>query len=138
MFRLVNPISADDMAMSHNIFRFSRVVTLLVWVVLLSGAMVHGAIAIPVVDSVRIGDYAKKTRFVIELDKTVKFNVYTLGNPYRVVIELPEVIWRIKANAIRGGRRISGYRFGLFRPGHSRVVIDLKSPMKVTNFFSLS
>jgi len=126
------------MAMSHNIFRFSRVVAFCVGVALLSGIVTNNAIAIPIVESVRIGDYEKKTRFVIDLNKPVTFNVYSLKNPYRVVIELPEVIWRIKKKSRGEGRRITGYRFGLFRPGQARIVIDLKSPMKVTKSFRLS
>jgi len=126
------------MAMSHNIFRFLSIVTFCVGVTLLSGVVPNNAAAIPIVESVRIGDYEKKTRFVIDLNKPVNFNVYSLKNPDRLVIELPEVIWRIKEKSRGEGRRIAGYRFGLFRPGQSRIVIDLKSPMKVTKFFRLS
>ena len=63
---------------------------------MLSGVVPNNAAAIPIVESVRIGDYEKKTRFVIDLNKPVNFNVYSLKNPDRLVIELPEVIWRIK------------------------------------------
>ena len=82
--------------MSHNIFRFLSIVTFCVGVTLLSGVVPNNAAAIPIVESVRIGDYEKKTRFVIDLNKPVNFNVYSLKNPDRLVIELPEVIWRIK------------------------------------------
>ena len=138
MFSFVNSISSNDMAISHNIFRFLKVIALPVGVALLSGVMTHSGLAAPTVKSVRIGDYEEKTRFVIELNKPVEFNVYSLKNPYRVVVKLPEVIWRVKEKPRRGGRRIVGYRFGLFRPGQSRIVIDLKSPMEVTKFFRLS
>ena len=137
MFSLVNPISGNDMAMSHNIFSFLRLVASRAGIVLLIGLFQNSAIATPIVESIRIGDYEKKTRFVIELNKLVKFNTYSLENPNRVVIELPEVTWRIKKDYRRSSRRISGYRFGLFRPGHSRVVIDLKSPMRVSKSFRL-
>ena len=135
MFSFVNSISGNDMAISHNIFRFPKVIALPVGVALLSGVMTHSGLAAPTVKSVRIGDYEEKTRFVIELNKSVNVNVYSLKNPNRLVIELPEVIWRIKEEPKRGSRRISGYRFGLFRPGQSRIVIDLKSHMKVSKFF---
>ncbi len=138
MFSFVNSISGNDMAISHNIFLFLKVIALPIGVTLLSGIVTKSALATPIVKSVRIGDYEDKTRFVIELNKPVKFNVYTLKNPYRVVVKLPEVAWRVKAKPKRGGRRIIGYRFGLFRPGQSRIVIDLKSAMKVTKFFRLS
>ncbi len=125
------------MAVSHNMFGFQRLLVQLISVVLLLGMSNFGAAAMPVVDSVRIGDYPEKTRFVMEFDKPVKFNVFTLGSPYRVVIELPEVAWRIKPETVPKGKRITGYRFGLFKPGQSRVVIDLKSPIKVSKSFTL-
>ncbi|NKB22321.1 MAG: AMIN domain-containing protein [Alphaproteobacteria bacterium] len=118
-------------------FGIRKIYSQLGLVVLLLGALLGNASAMPVVDSVRIGDYSEKTRFVMEFDKPVKFNVFTLGSPYRVVIELPEVTWKIKPNAVPRGKRITGYRFGLFRPGQSRVVIDLKSPIKVSRSFAL-
>jgi N-acetylmuramoyl-L-alanine amidase len=137
MFHLNNPISGRDMARNHYISGFRKIFAQLIWGVALFSAFASAALAMPVVDSVRIGDYPEKTRFVIEFDKPIKFNVFTLGSPYRVVVELPEVAWRIKPDAVPRGKRITGYRFGLFRPGQSRVVIDLKSPIKVTNSFTL-
>ena len=125
------------MAVSHNMFGFRRQLIRLISVVSLLGMSICGVAAMPIVDSVRIGDYPEKTRFVMEFDKPVKFNVFTLGAPYRVVIELPEVAWRIKPDAVPKGKRITGYRFGLFKPGQSRVVIDLKSPIKVSKSFTL-
>ena len=125
------------MARSHNISGSRKTFAQFIWVVALFCAIASGASAMPIVDSVRIGDYPEKTRFVIEFDKPIKFNVFTLGSPYRVVVELPEVAWRIKPDAVPRGKRITGYRFGLFRPGQSRVVIDFKSSIKVTNSFTL-
>jgi N-acetylmuramoyl-L-alanine amidase len=137
MFRPNNPISGGAMARSHNISCFRKIFAQLIWGVALFSAFVSGASAMPVVESVRIGDYPEKTRFVIEFDKPIKFNVFTLGSPYRIVVELQEVAWRIKPDVAPRGKRITGYRFGLFRPGQSRVVIDLKSPIRVTNSFIL-
>lgn len=137
MFYPNNPISCRAMARNHNISGFRRILAQLSWCAAVFSAFASGASAMPVVDSVRIGDYPEKTRFVIEFDKPIKFNFFTLGSPYRVVVELPEVAWRIKPDAVPRGKRITGYRFGLFRPGQSRVVIDLKSPIRVTNSYTL-
>jgi N-acetylmuramoyl-L-alanine amidase len=89
------------------------------------------------VTSVRIGDYASKTRIVLDLSDKIPFNLFTLANPYRVVINLPEVDWRFDADAVRHGKRITGFRFGLFRPGQSRVVIDVSRPVNVSKSFIL-
>ncbi|MBT5047555.1 MAG: N-acetylmuramoyl-L-alanine amidase [Rhodospirillaceae bacterium] len=91
----------------------------------------------PVVESVRVGDQIKKTRFVVDLSAKVSFSVFTLADPYRVVIDLSEVDWRLKPDAVRPGRRITGFRFGLFRSGQSRMVLDVKQPVNVTKAFIL-
>ncbi len=125
------------MKIRHNIYRFSRAKAIAVWTVFWSIALLQPGFSMPIVDSIRIGDYEDKTRLVMELDKSVKFNVFTLGNPYRIVIELPKVNWQIKSTNLKGGKRIIGYRFGLFKPNQSRFVIDLRGPIRIAKAFKL-
>ena len=49
----------------------------------------------PVITGARIGDHGVTTRFVLEADEKLKFRIFTLASPYRVVIDLPEVAWRL-------------------------------------------
>ena len=91
----------------------------------------------PAVYSVRIGDYAAKTRIVLDLSGKISFSIFSLADPYRMVINLPEVDWRLKDDDIRPGKRITGFRFGLFRPGQSRMVIDVARPVRVAKSFYL-
>ena len=51
----------------------------------------------PVVTGVRIGDHAQSTRFVMDLDKHVDFHVFALADPYRIVLDLPELSWKISS-----------------------------------------
>jgi len=95
------------------------------------------AIAKSTVTAVRIGDYASKTRIVFDLSEKVSFNLFSLADPYRVVINLPEVDWRLNVDTVRPGKRVTGFRFGLFRRGQSRVVIDVARPFSVTKKFIL-
>jgi N-acetylmuramoyl-L-alanine amidase len=95
------------------------------------------AVAKPAVTSVRIGDHATKTRIVLDLSAKIPFELFSLADPYRVVINLPQVDWGLDADAVRPGKRITGFRFGLFRPGQSRVVIDVARPVSVANTFIL-
>ena len=82
--------------------------------------------AAPVVMSVRIGEHADRTRFVIELSDPVKLRVFTLANPNRVVIDMPAMLWRLNGpQKPTGNGAIHSYRYGLFRPGNARIVIDL-------------
>jgi N-acetylmuramoyl-L-alanine amidase len=85
------------------------------------------------ISDVRIGVHPTKTRMVVEIDAKVAYRVFTLSNPYRVVVDLPEVGWKLAPSAgekVRVGV-ISSYRFGLFQPGNSRLVIDIDRPVKV-------
>ncbi|MCH9051463.1 MAG: N-acetylmuramoyl-L-alanine amidase [Proteobacteria bacterium] len=92
----------------------------------------------PVITAVRIGDHGATTRFVIEADKKLKYRIFTLASPYRVVIDLPEVAWRLLPGAGGTGRGlIEGFRFGLFAPGKSRVVIDMRAPVGIKRSFML-
>ncbi|HEY1612510.1 MAG TPA: N-acetylmuramoyl-L-alanine amidase [Rhizomicrobium sp.] len=84
----------------------------------------------PVVMNVRVGEHPDKTRFVVELSDPAKARVFTLSAPDRVVIDLPQVLWRVSgADHPSGKGSVKSYRYGLFRPGNSRFVIDLNQPV---------
>lgn len=88
------------------------------------------------VTDARIGLHPDKTRFVIELSKTVKFRVFTLDNPKRVVIDLPQVDWKLPFNSgKRGMGPIRNVRYDLYRAGTSRLVLDLDQPLKLEQAF---
>lgn len=88
--------------------------------------------AAPVVMDARIGEHPDRTRFVIEVSDPVQIRVFTLANPDRVVIDLPDVLWRLQnADRPAGTGAVRSYRYGPFRPGDSRFVIDLNRPVSV-------
>ncbi len=91
----------------------------------------------PVVTDARIGAHGTTTRFVIELSAPAPYHVFLLAEPYRAVIDLPEVDWRLPANAESGRGVITARRYGLFKPGTSRVVLDLSEPVAVAKSFAL-
>jgi N-acetylmuramoyl-L-alanine amidase len=87
----------------------------------------------PIVMSARIAEHADRTRFVVELSDPVDMRTFTLSNPNRVVIDMPAVQWHLDgAPRPTGHGAIKSYRYGLFRPGNSRFVIDLNQPMTVS------
>jgi N-acetylmuramoyl-L-alanine amidase len=89
-----------------------------------------GGASVPVVLGARVGEQPDRTRFVIELSDPLELRVFTLTNPDRVVVDMPEVLWRLQ-NPDRpvGSGAVRAYRYGLFRPGDSRFVIDLNKPV---------
>ncbi|HEY1962952.1 MAG TPA: N-acetylmuramoyl-L-alanine amidase [Rhizomicrobium sp.] len=89
-----------------------------------------GSAAFPMVLNARIGEHGDYTRFVFELSDPVKFRVFTLSSPNRVVIDMPEVLWRLQAPDFPSGKGVvKDYRYGLFRPGDSRFIVDLNGPV---------
>jgi N-acetylmuramoyl-L-alanine amidase len=87
---------------------------------------------VPMVIGARIGEQADRTRFVVELSDPVAIRVFTLANPNRVVIDMPSVVWHLQDAPHPSGRGpVRSYRYGLFRPGNSRFVIDLNGPVQV-------
>ena len=87
---------------------------------------------------VRIGVNAAATRFVLDLTDQVPFKVYTMREPYRVVVDLPELAWRVDPTSAREhGGVIERFRFGLFKPGTFRVVLDVSKPVAVHSAVAL-
>jgi len=84
---------------------------------------------LPVVMDARIGEHPDRTRFVVEVSDPFRLRIFTLSNPDRVVIDMPEVLWRLNGPPRPSGRGlVKSYRYGLFRAGNSRFVIDLNAP----------
>jgi N-acetylmuramoyl-L-alanine amidase len=96
------------------------------------------AIAETTVTAARIGVTAAKTRFVLEMDRKTKYQIFTLANPYRVVVDLPEVAWSVRRRNVKPDGLIKDFRYGLFRTGVSRVVLDAKKPVIVSKSFRLA
>lgn len=98
----------------------------------------HASAADLEIASIRLGNHNDYTRFVIDMSTDVKPRVFTLADPYRVVIDLPEAKWNTAANAGKDGKGlVRGYRYGLFRAGNSRIVLDMNGPAKVGRIFNL-
>ncbi|MEX0922967.1 MAG: N-acetylmuramoyl-L-alanine amidase [Rhodovibrionaceae bacterium] len=101
-------------------------------------ALVWPASAQPSVTDVRLGAHADKTRFVVELTEAPRYRVFSLPDPYRVVIDLPQLDWpEAHSEMTQSKGLVSALRFGLFTPGTSRVVLDLTQPSAIEAVFVL-
>jgi N-acetylmuramoyl-L-alanine amidase len=93
----------------------------------------------PVASDVRLGGDAKQTRFVVDLNRKVDIVAFTLADPYRVVIDLPQVAFRLPPDAGEHGRGlVKAFRYGLIMQGGSRIVLDTKGPVRVEKAFVLA
>jgi N-acetylmuramoyl-L-alanine amidase len=84
----------------------------------------------------RVAGDANTTRFVADLTRPVSYSVYVLPNPYRVMIDLPDVAFDLPPEA--GGEPlglVSAYRFGPLGNGRARIVIDTTGPVLIGKSF---
>ena len=92
------------------------------------------ATGFPTASDARLAGDAKQTRFVLDLDRTIRFRAFTLADPYRVVVDVPQVNFALADGAGTAGRGlIKAFRYGLVMPGGSRIVFDLTGPARIAN-----
>ncbi|MEO0504377.1 MAG: N-acetylmuramoyl-L-alanine amidase, partial [Pseudomonadota bacterium] len=70
----------------------------------------------------------------LSLSQGVPFRVFTLDNPARLVADFREVDFAgvVAGDLLADAGRVTAVRFGPFRPGWSRLVLDLAEPMLPT------
>lgn len=86
----------------------------------------------------RLGGDAQRTRFVADLSREVRFRLFTLADPYRVIIDLPDVKFQLPSGLGQKGRGlVAAFRYGLIAEGKARIVIDLNTPVLVDKAFVL-
>lgn len=90
----------------------------------------------PIASAARLAGDGKQTRFILDIDQTVTFRAVTLADPYRVVIDVPQLSFQLPAGTGAGGRGlVKAFRYGLVLPGGSRIVFDLTGPAKIANSY---
>jgi N-acetylmuramoyl-L-alanine amidase len=88
----------------------------------------------PVASGVRLAGDGKQIRFILDLDQPIPVHAFPLADPYRVVIDIPQVSFQLPPGIGTTGRGlIKAFRYGLVMPGGSRIVFDLTGPAKITS-----
>jgi len=115
-----------------SILKFSRKTLCLILFCLVFSS--QSIMAAPLqVKGMRIWNSSEKTRFVLDIDRPPEYQVFTLDDPKRVVLDLEEaklvtpLLGDLKdsvINRIRSGRRGSGLR----------LVLDIKEKIKLSSF----
>lgn len=72
-----------------------------------------------------------RTRFVIALERKADFQVFSLRNPNRVIVDLPDVRVALPAARDQPVGLIKSFRGGLTAPGKMRIVIEVTDPVVV-------
>ncbi|MHB8270336.1 N-acetylmuramoyl-L-alanine amidase [Bradyrhizobium sp.] len=96
------------------------------------------AASFPIASDVRLAGDNKRTRFILDLDKNIQFRAFALADPYRVVVDLPQLTFQLASGAGTAGRGlIKAFRYGLVMPGGSRIVFDLAGPARIEKSYVL-
>jgi N-acetylmuramoyl-L-alanine amidase len=93
----------------------------------------------PVATDARLAGDATRTRMIVDLSRPIGITAFTLADPYRIIIDLPQVTFALAARTGESGRGlIKAFRYGLVMQGGSRIVIDATGPVRVDKAFVLN
>ena len=111
-------------------------VTVLAAGLVVGPVMASSAADAPMIFDARVVGDQHRMRFVADLSEPVRPAVFTLAEPYRIVVDLPEVRFALPDHIGRSGRGlISAFRYGLMSVGKSRIVIDVSVPVLIDKTF---
>lgn len=116
--------------------RFSRLVPGLFLAALLfcvpAGAFAASADTSPLLAfAARIAGDDARTRLIIDFDRKPDFEVHYVANPYRILIDLPQTDFGIKAEELEARGIFTDIRYGAMAAGRSRIVLTATRPVGV-------
>ncbi len=86
----------------------------------------------------RLAGDEKRTRFIVDLSRKVDLHAFTLADPYRVIVDLPELTFDLPQHAGKKGRGlVTAFRYGMFGEGKARLVLDAAVPVLIDKAFVL-
>lgn len=84
-------------------------------------------------DGSQVVGHAKRASLTLALSQPVPYRIFTLTDPRRMVVDFAEVDWTgFNPVAFDQADQIATVRVGNFRPGWSRMVLDLDEPLVVS------
>jgi N-acetylmuramoyl-L-alanine amidase len=92
----------------------------------------------PIAVDARLADESGVARLTFDLSSPVEARAFSMADPDRIIIDVPEVNFQVDPAVGRApqgrslGQIVKSFRFGLLGPGKSRIVIDLAAPARVT------
>jgi N-acetylmuramoyl-L-alanine amidase len=92
----------------------------------------------PSVIAARVSGDKSQTRIVFDLSRKVDTRAFALADPYRLVIDLPQMRFQLPSQSGEAGKGlVKAFRFGLMKKGGSRIVLDLAAPVRLDRSFVL-
>jgi len=82
--------------------------------------------------SAEVAGDKRLTTFRMGLSRGVRAEIFTLADPYRVIIDLPDVAFHLPEGAGQKAQGlVTAFRYGLIAEGKARVVIDASGPVLI-------
>lgn len=82
----------------------------------------------------QVRDAGRSLEIDLHLSQTVPYRIFTLDDPRRLVADFKEIDWTgVNRAALDNADLASDLRFGVLRPGWSRLVVDLAAPLAVAS-----
>ncbi len=95
-------------------------------------------LAVPVASSLTIEHKEDAAVLTASLTYAIPFNVYVLSSPYRVMIDMPDVDFRLKGRVRNSsGGLVRAVRYGRMAPGKARIVLEVDGPVLIRRSYAL-
>lgn len=88
-----------------------------------------------VIENLRFGVHPDKTRIVLDMSRETDFRAFTLPDPYRVVVDFPQLNWRAERDRGQGVGVVEVFRYGRFDAETTRLVLDTSGPVLIDQAF---
>ena len=82
------------------------------------------------ISKIRIINFSEGARLIIESDNPIKYDVFSLKNPSRLVVDLAKIKFSDNFSLPPNKGIVKEVRFGSFNNDISRIVFDLNKPLK--------
>lgn len=89
------------------------------------------------VENLRFGVHPDKTRIVLDMSVDSEYRAFILADPYRVVVDFPDVTWQSANDRGQGVGLVNAYRYGAFDSHTTRLVLDTSGPAMIGSMFTL-
>jgi len=94
--------------------------------------------AVPYVLDARVVGDDSRVRFIADTSLPLDAAVFPLADPYRIVVDLPQVHFVMPDGTGSQGRSlVSAFRYGLISEGKSRIVMDVTGPVAIDKEFTV-
>jgi N-acetylmuramoyl-L-alanine amidase len=94
--------------------------------------------SLPIATDARLAGDDRETRLVLDLTRKLDIRTFTLANPYRVIVDLPQTVFQLPPQVgDRGRGLVKAFRYGLVMAGGSRIVVDVTKPVRIEKAFVL-